>query len=209
MANIDKSYDVFLSYSIRDAAIASEVASACRESGLTVWMDTMESHPGVSYGDALWEALAESRALLMILSPAGPTSSMAIEIGAARAWNKPIYAIVTDPSSTRLSTVLPGIELFPLGRMEEVIESVKVSIQEWTDDDREFLTKLYAEMGISADHLALDPRHLAEFVKRFRKGRGKAISGERLLSELLRLRKQGKLKLARNRSTASGRGRAS
>ena len=47
-----------------------------------------------------WEALAESRALLTILSPSGLTSSMELEIGAARAWNKPIYGVVTDPSST-------------------------------------------------------------------------------------------------------------
>ena len=118
---------------------------------------------------------------------------MAIEIGAARAWNKPIYAIVTEPSSTRLPSAMDGIGLYTAGRLEDVIKAIKTSVEQLTEDDRVFLSRLYSELEISLDQLAFEPKRRGELVKRFKKGRGKSISEERLLSELLRLRKQGKL----------------
>jgi len=197
MAERGKTYDVFISHSARDSTLASEVANACRESGLDAVTDT-ELLPGADVSDALWEALAESRVLVLILSPSGPTPSMAIEIGAARAWNKPIYGIVTDPSISPLPTALTNIRLYTTGRLQDVIKAINVSIDQLTEEDRIFLTKIFAGMGISVDQLALNPRRLGDLVKKFNAGRGKTVSGERLLSELLRLRKQGKL--VKNRS---------
>jgi hypothetical protein len=145
----------------------------------------------------LWDALAESRALLTILSPSGPTPSMAIEIGAARAWNKPIYGVVTDPSVTCLPPALSGVQLYTIGRIQDIINAIELSNQELSDDDRSFLIKLYSELGVSVDQFALDLKELGKLVKKFTKGRGKAVSGERLLSELFRMRKRGKLFLKR------------
>jgi hypothetical protein len=73
-----------------------------------------------------------------------------------------------------------------------------------TDEDRSYLTELYADMGVSVDQLILNPRQLGELVKKYNRSRGKDLAGERLLSELLRMRKQGKL--VKNRS--SGRSRS-
>ena len=55
------------------------------------------------------------------------------------------------------------------------------------------LVKLFTEVGVSVDQLALEPRHLQKLTKGFRTQTGHHVSGERLLSELLRMRKQGKL----------------
>src|SRR3954471_24642869 len=121
MANVSKSYDVFISHSLGDATLASEVANACREGGLEA-VTNADIHRVADAGDTLWDALAESRALLTILSPSGPTPTMAIEIGAARAWNKPIYAVVTDPSSLPIPSALSGIQLYTVGRIEDVIQ---------------------------------------------------------------------------------------
>src|SRR5262245_44089127 len=93
MANRSKTYDVFISHSASDAPLATELANACRASGLEAITDR-ELSPVREASDALWEALAESRALLAVLSPSGPTPSMGIEIGAARAWNKPIFVVI-------------------------------------------------------------------------------------------------------------------
>jgi hypothetical protein len=202
MAHVGKTYDVFITHSSRDAALAMEVASACRESGLEAVTNT-ELLPVADSSDALWEALAESRALLTILSPTGPTPSMGIEIGAARAWNKPIYALVTDPSFTRIPAALSGIHLYTTGRLQDVIQEIRSSVQQLTDEDRDFLMRIHAETGISVDQLALQPARLQDLVKKFDMGRGKTIAGERLLSELLRLRKQGKL--VKNGSTGRSR----
>src|SRR4051812_19032840 len=178
MAATSKTYEVFISHSIKDAPLAAQVANACRGAGIEA-VTTGELLPGADASDALWEAVAESRALLTILSPSGPTPSMAIEIGAARAWNKPIYALVTDPSSTtRLPPTLSGIRLYTTGRLQEVIASVKLSVQQLSDVDREYLIEIYAEMGVGADQLALEPRQLEDLVRRFSRGRGKVVPGE-------------------------------
>lgn len=192
MTELGKSYNVFISYAPRDEAVALEVATICRQSGLESFTDN-ELAPGADWSDAIWEALAESRALLAIVSPSGPTPRMGIEIGAARAWHKPIYAVVTDPSATLLDPALAGIPLYTAGRLDDVIRLIRASASQLSEEDRLVLGQLYSEMDISVDQLTLDPRQLGDLVKKFTKRTGKAVDGERLLSELLRLRKQGKL----------------
>jgi len=196
MPNHNKTYDVFISHSVSDAALAAEVANLCRASGLEA-MTGLELSPGGEASDALWEALAECRALLAILSPAGPTPSMGIEIGAAWAWNKPIFGIITDPSFTRLPASMADIKVYPPTRIGDAIEAIKLSGQQLSDEDRSFLAEVFREIGVSVDQLALDPKPLQKLVKRFSARAGKAVPGERLLSELLRLRKQGWLKRPR------------
>jgi hypothetical protein len=192
MADRGRTYDVFISHSARDAPLARETADACRSSGLEV-VTSADLPAGRDVSDALWEALAESRALITILSTSDLTAAMAIEIGAAKAWTKPIYAIVTEPSSTRLPPAMTGIDLYTTGRLEDVINAIQASVKQWTEEDRVFLSRLYSGMDISVDQLAFEPGRRRELVKAFKKARGKTISEERLLSELLRLRKQGRL----------------
>jgi len=199
MAKRGKIYDVFISHSAGDSALALEVANACRESGLDAVTDT-ELRRGADVSNALREAIAESRVLLIILSPSGLTSWMVFEIGAARAWKKPIYGIVTDQSISPLPTALIHVRLYTTDMLQDVINAINVNIAQLTEEDRTFLTKVFAGMGISVDQLALNPRRLGDLEKRFNAGTGKTVSGERLLSELLRLRKQGKLVRARSPS---------
>jgi hypothetical protein len=196
MVNRSKTYDVVISHSVSDASLAAELANACRASGLEAVTDR-ELLPGGEAGDVLWEALAESRALLAVLSPSGPTPSMGIEIGAARAWNKPIFVVLTEPSFTHLPSALSDAAVYPPGRIGDVIEAIKVSGQQLSDDDLVLLANVFRGVGVSVDELALDPKHLQELVKRFNTRTRKNVPGERLLSELLRMRKQGRLSKSR------------
>jgi hypothetical protein len=194
MASASKQiYDVVIANSALDAGLAFEVANICAANGLNAFQDR-DIPPGADFGDELWEALAESRALLLILSPAEPTSSMLIEIGAARAWNKPIFAVVTDPAQTRLAPAFSDIRLFTQGGVEEVVRAIKQGGEQLSADDRSILARLYADAGVPVDQLLLTPGHLQKLWKRFKKETGKDVPGERLLSELLRMRKQGLLK---------------
>jgi DNA polymerase III psi subunit len=199
MAELGKTYNVFISHAAKDSAIVHEIASILRESGLDSFTDN-ELAPGADWSDAIWEALAESRALIAIVSPSGSTPRMGIEIGAARAWHKPIYAVVTDPSATLSDPALAGIPLYTTGRLEDVIRLIRASAQQLSEEDRLLLVQLYSQMDISVDQLTLDPRQLETLVKNFARRSGKAVDGELLLSELLRLHKQGRL----NRNGPSG-----
>jgi len=190
-----KTYDVFISHSLGDTPVARRIAKACAESSLEAFVYG-DVQPGESFTNAIWEALAESRALLTVISSSGPTSSMSIEIGAAKAWSKPIFAITAEPS-TRLPIALSGIQLYSIDRIDDVISAIKVSGQQLTDGDRRLLAELYSESESSVDQLALEPRGLNKIVKGFQDASGKQIGGEQLLSELLRMRKQGGLRRTR------------
>lgn len=197
MPDDNKTYDVFIAHSANDAALALEVVTACRANGLEAITD-MELQPGANVGDAVWEALAESRALVAILSPSGLTPSMGIELGAALAWNKPIFGVLTNPSLNPLPGDLMGVHLYTPGRIEDVIRAIKQSGQELSEEDRVLLARLFTEVGVSVDQLALERDRLGELVKQFAANTGRAVPGERLLSELLRMRKQGRLTRGRS-----------
>lgn len=195
MARTKKPCDVFVSHAAADSKTASEIVTWCRESGL-VAMIASELTPGERFGDAVWEALAESRAIVALIPASGPTSAMAIELGAAWAWNKPIFGVVTDPSATRLTTPLVEMRLLTLGRVDEIIRAIKEGSHELSEEDRTALAAVYSTIGVSVDQLAIAPILLADLVRQFRAKTKKSIAGERLLSELLRMRKQGRLSLA-------------
>jgi hypothetical protein len=193
MPSIVKTHDVFVSHSASDVAVATQIAETCRANGLDTIAQT-EIPLGEKFSDALWDALAESRALLFIISDTEPTPSMAVELGAARAWNKPIFGLLTDTTAMRLPSGFRDIPLYPINRIDEVIRAIKLTTEELSDADRITLAQIHAELDVSVDHLAIDSKSLQSLVRRFRESTGKLVPGEHLLSELLRLRKQGKLR---------------
>ncbi|HLW65217.1 MAG TPA: toll/interleukin-1 receptor domain-containing protein [Gemmataceae bacterium] len=198
MAENKSTFDVFISHSADDAAFANEIANACRANGLdaTTHADLLGIDDA---SDALWEAMAESRALLAVVSKPDLSPSMLFELGAARAWNKQVFGLVTNPTVTDLPHGISNIHLYSAGRIEDVIRAIQLSGKELSEDDRARLAELYSEVGVPVDQLALDPSDLGELVKRFSAETGRTMPGERLLSELLRLRKQGKLTRSRTK----------
>jgi TIR domain/Nucleoside 2-deoxyribosyltransferase len=186
--------DVFVSHTAGDRELAREIASACRASGLQPFTGA-EIGPGENIADAVWEALSESKAVIAILSRSGLTPSMAVELGGARAWNKPIFGVLTDPTVKPEFVSLGDLHLYTSARIDDVIRAIQSGGAEFSEGDREVLADIYSDTKVSVDQLALDPRHLEGLVKRFGRATGKVVTGERLLSELLRMRKQRKLLL--------------
>jgi hypothetical protein len=199
-----RTWDVFISHSLSDAWAAKRIAEVCVVNGLAVFQDS-ELLAGDDWEEVVWEAVAESPVMVVVLSPAGLESNVAIEVGAARAWNKSILAVVTDPATVRIASELGDVPSFTLGRLQDLIDAIRESIQLLTDEDRESLASVYGEVGVTVDQLAFDPVARANLVKRFNKRRGKNLPGERLLSELLRLRKKGVLPKVSSRTVSSAR----
>src|SRR4051794_21859927 len=64
-------FDVFLSYSRADQAVIERIAQHLHAHGLTVFLDRWYLAPGRSWPEALESALAQSRAVAVLLGPNG------------------------------------------------------------------------------------------------------------------------------------------
>ncbi len=186
-------YDVFLSYSLTEARTAGLVERALTEAGLDVF-NPARADPGLPTQEMLWKVLAESAALVVIIHPQrAPGSNTAVELGAAMAWHKPIYVVRAGNGTAKPPAYLERFPAFPLSRIEDVVTSIKRSLRTLSDEERETLCEVYAEMGVSADQLLSDPASLEDLAQKFNSRSNTSYAGERLIQELLRLRKSGKL----------------
>lgn len=192
-ATINTTYDVFISHAASDRDVATEIASNLESVGLeTFHIGTVQ--PGSDLGEAIWQALAESRALIAVISPdVQPNAMGMVEIGAAAAWNKPVFLLINGPSSTKLPSALSAYPVFPLNRLDEVIQAIRTSFEPLTDGERTVLAETYRTLNTSADQLSQSPKALRELTGSFNKQTNKQFAGERLMWELLRMRKSGQL----------------
>ncbi len=193
MATATPTYDVFLSHSSRDREFAVDIAERLKADGLQPFYDA--SVPlGKEVSKAIWEALAECHAFIVIVSPDSTPDAMGmVELGAATAWHKPIFVILNGPASSRLPAALQTYQAFPRNRLDEALNQIRRNLEPFTDEDREKLAKIYSELNVSADRYGQSPQELQDLVKKFNARNKKQVSGTRLLSELLRMRKQSKL----------------
>jgi hypothetical protein len=91
---------VFISHAHKDAALARKVATVLRESGLDVWNEEYEIMPGENWAEKISEALKESEAMVVLLTPEALESSNVLwEIG---------YALGKESYEKRLIPVIVG-----------------------------------------------------------------------------------------------------
>jgi hypothetical protein len=185
--------DVFVSHRISDRPLASEIADAFRAGGLATFIDADLAAPAERFEDAIWDALAECRAFVIVIPADGPTASMTFELGAAKGWNKPIYGIATTDSTHNLPTSLHEIEVFPKSRIDDLARIIAHDSGPLSPDETRILLDAYKRVGVSCDQLAVQPKHLTKLVKSFNQRSNRQVSGEQLMSALLRLRKRGEL----------------
>lgn len=192
-ATATPTFDVFVSHGLRDRDFAADVADRLRAEGLQPFHDA--SVPiGQEISKVIWDALAECHAFVVIVSPdSAPDAMGMIELGAATAWNKPIFVLLNGPASTRVPAALEAYQVYPRNRIDEVLTQIRRNFEPITDDERLVLIEAYSELGIPADRLSQSPRELQQLEETYNEMTGKQLSGTRLLSELLRMRKQAKL----------------
>jgi hypothetical protein len=66
---------VFISYAESDEPVAKKVAAGLEKEGLKVWYDRREILPGQNWAESISKALKESRAMVVLLTPAALRSS--------------------------------------------------------------------------------------------------------------------------------------
>ncbi|GIW79436.1 MAG: hypothetical protein KatS3mg105_1243 [Gemmatales bacterium] len=188
-----KSCDVFISHRAADTQVATEVAEILETVGLKTFRSGAVE-PGEDISDAIWQALAESRAFIAIVTPHAPPQTMGlVEVGAATAWNKPIFVVINGPSSTKVPAPFSGYPAYTLGRLDDVVQAIQRGIEPLTEDERRTLIEVYEQLNIPTDQLTHSYADLRNLAMKFNRRARQHFSGERLLSELFRLRKQGKL----------------
>jgi hypothetical protein len=194
MSTVVFTYDVFLSYSLADKESAKNVKLSLHEAGL----DIIDHEDIISRGDdlqdTLWKSLAESDAVVVVVNPAGPiASNIGVEVGAALAWHKPIYVIQTDIRGTGLPLYLSGFPIYPITRIDDLAFKLKSDLKPLSDEDRNNLAKAYSQLGIPVDKLLQNPYEIERLATLFKQDSGRQASGERLMQELVRMRKSGLL----------------
>jgi len=188
-----KACDVFISHTASDSAVARTIAVGLESAGLEPFY-TGRVEPGTDISDVIWDALAESRALIAIISPDVPTHAMGlVEMGAAAAWNKPIFLLLNGPSSTKVPTAFAGYPVYPISRVEEVIQAIRSGFEPLTEEEQRILANIYQHLRIPADELSSSLTALRDITSQFNKTVHKAFSEERLLTEIFRMRKLGQL----------------
>jgi hypothetical protein len=192
-ATMERTYDVFISHAASDCELASEIADCLEAAGFeTFYTGSVES--GTDMSEAIWQALTESRALIAIISADVPAHAMGlVEIGAAAAWNKPIYLLVNGPASTKMPEALAMYPIYPVNLLQEVIQAIRSGVEPFSEHERRVLARTYENLHIPADQLSQSSKALRALTTQFNKTTHKQFSGERLLSEILRMRKQGQL----------------
>lgn len=188
-------YDVFLSHSLTEASVAELIERALKKAGLDVFNLT-----GVKTGeevqDQLWRALAESSAVIAIVHPRGPVaSSIAVEVGAAKAWRKPVYVVHTEGGGVRLPSYLGEYPTYPIARIDDVVRAITRGLRALSKDEQRMLCSVYSEIGIPTDQLMVEPASLEKLAREFNKRSGTNTPGEQLVRELLQLRKHRALPL--------------
>lgn len=199
MAKLSKTYDVFLSYSSDLRGEAKVVSKKFAEAGVAVF-DTLDIGPAYNIAEEMWQALAESWALVVLIKPGNIPPSVAVEIGAASAWQKPIYIVTTAEGEYQLPTYISQYEIVKSSEISNLIELISKGRKPLTDKDRDVLKEAYFKLQIPTDQLLREPRHIRKLQQMLRSEYSLTISNERIMQELLRLRKSGRLLRLRKRS---------
>ena len=186
-------YDVFLSHSARDRGMAELVRQSADRAGLEVFsVDSLEG--GDKALAAVRSTLAECSAVILLLTRSTLESkNTAFEIGMALAWNKPIYVLYDGIDVSELPDYLREFPVRPVSELDAVVQEIADAQQPLADEAREELVDSYCQIDVPTDQLLTRPVQLRKLAEDFTRRSGTMIGGERLLQELIRLRKQGRL----------------
>lgn len=126
---------VFISHAHKDAALARKVATVLRESGLDVWDEEYEIMPGENWAEKISEALRESEAMVVLLTPEALESSNVLwEIG---------YALGKESYEKRLIPVIVGNpDMLPKDKIPWILRRLRMVNLPEQGKDEESIRKI-------------------------------------------------------------------
>lgn len=129
-------------------------------------------------------------------------ASIGIEIGAAMAWQKPLYFIHAGIAAIEMPFDISEWPVYPATRIEDVIHRIRQGVEPLSPRDTKVLMQVYLEFGTPLDRILLDASLQQDFVSKFQDRSSSSVSGERLFYEAIRLRKAGGLPRLRGSKTS-------
>jgi hypothetical protein len=133
---IDRPFDIFISYSTRNAAEAQAVCTRLEQSGLRCWIAPRDLLPGAKWSEGVIDGLEQSRAMLVVLSREANDSPQ-VQREAERAISK-ARTVIFFP----LDDVAPG------GALKAALAQAS-----WRDEGDLPLEKRVARLGKVVDRL--------------------------------------------------------
>jgi hypothetical protein len=185
-------YDVFISYPFDLSGQAKVIINKFIDVGLNVFHPS-ELNTGVNIVEETWQALAESWALVALISPGTMPPSVAVEIGAASAWQKPIYILIEGKGEFHVPVYFSKYQVYRTSEVDVVIDQIVKALSPMDDEIRETLISAYSELGIPTDRLLMQPMMIEKLNDTLWKNIHIRLPSERIMQELLRLRKQREL----------------
>lgn len=104
---------VFLSHAYKDSSLAREIASALKIKGFDVWNAQTEVLPGDNFAEKISDALEESDAMVVLLSPASLESQNVLwEIDYAlgnKSYNRRVIPVLIGSEENMSAESIPWI----------------------------------------------------------------------------------------------------
>ncbi|MDB5332138.1 MAG: hypothetical protein JWP03_3289 [Phycisphaerales bacterium] len=196
MTHKKPTFDVFLSSAPGDIGWAKEVVSRFLDAGLSVY-DEADARMSENMSDGVWEAIAESYALVVLLGGGSVKPlSLSFLFGVAMGRQKPVFVLYQGEHPPEVPAYVRGFaKPFRAKDVGKLVDHVREISRPLSEHDRQLLIESYAATGVAVDELLSDPEEFDRLSKNFnRAAKSKShVPEERLLGEILRLRKRGAL----------------
>jgi hypothetical protein len=193
MQNSVVACDVFLVYDHEAIEVARRVSQTLCSFELEVFIEPAASMDQSQTEDEVWGALAESFAVVAILTGPRLSAWMMFVLGAAQAWKKPTYVVTEGLIEPVESPALKAAQAFPSTRLDDLGRAILRGKDPISADEVEQIKAVYSDARLSVDEMLLHPEKVSIFVNGVNSSNARQLTYEQVMRTLLRLRKQGSL----------------
>ena len=190
--------DAYLAHDASDSALAWAVADRLRAAGLTTASVHLDGAGTFSLDSQPFRReLFESFTLVVVLTPAFVRSGvLPFYLGVADATVSPVYVLNADVPQSDVPDYLEQSRcvIEPLwDGLPRVVSEIAKASQPLDAEAVSALGRVYREMGVATDQLTESADQRKDFARLFAEASGVRLPEFRLLREVIRLRKRGKL----------------
>ena len=191
--------DVFISHAASDWVTASRLRRQLADFDIRAVYHRRKA--GVEWQDMVWRSLDEADAVIILLTEAGLKSPwITFEAGAAAGRQKSVYVVRFGVLERKIPKYLRRYRQFRWREVEKLAKSIQNASRPLSLADRRQLMERYAQLGVPSDRLLREPSVLDSLTEAFNRATGKALAPERVLQELIKLRKRAMLPVVRRKS---------